>query len=121
MKTLPHRTTQTGVPPGTHAEPQEAEIQKAAYYLWQSKGCPEGCDLDLWLEARELLRHRLAPGTAETGRPPGVRTAKAAKPPAKAAAAGPETIHFPPAHETIPAHSAVAVGDNAHLDFRHTR
>ncbi|MEY3773857.1 MAG: hypothetical protein RLZZ129_637, partial [Verrucomicrobiota bacterium] len=30
-------------------EPTEAEIQKAAYYLWLESGCPEGRELEHWL------------------------------------------------------------------------
>ena len=38
-------------------EPQEAEIQKAAYHLWIEGGRLEGVELDNWLAAKELLRH----------------------------------------------------------------
>jgi len=27
------------------------EIREAAYLIWQSEGCPEGCDTDHWLRA----------------------------------------------------------------------
>jgi hypothetical protein len=27
------------------------EIREAAYLIWQSEGCPEGCDVDHWLRA----------------------------------------------------------------------
>lgn len=40
------------------AEPSEAEIQKQAYHLWVEGGCLEGVELDNWLAAKELLRHR---------------------------------------------------------------
>ncbi|MBS0663790.1 MAG: DUF2934 domain-containing protein [Verrucomicrobia bacterium] len=39
-------------------EPTEAEIQKMAYHLWVEGGCLEGVELDNWLAAKELLRHR---------------------------------------------------------------
>ena len=39
-------------------EPSEAQIQHQAYLLWQAGGCQEGRELDDWLHARELLRHR---------------------------------------------------------------
>ena len=39
-------------------EPDEMEIQRAAYHLWLEEGCPAGHELDHWLAARELLRHR---------------------------------------------------------------
>lgn len=43
----------------TTTEPTEADIQHAAYYLWQEQGRPSGRDLDIWLSAREQLKHRL--------------------------------------------------------------
>ena len=43
------------------SEPTEGDIQKAAYFLWQERGRPEGCDVETWLEAKETLRHRSAP------------------------------------------------------------
>ena len=39
-------------------EPNEAEIQKAAYHLWIDGGCLEGVELDNWFAAKELIRHR---------------------------------------------------------------
>jgi Protein of unknown function (DUF2934) len=39
-------------------EPAESEIQKEAYFLWLEKGRPPGLDLEIWHEAKELLRHR---------------------------------------------------------------
>ena len=45
-------------PFSTAAEPGEAEIQKLAYQLWLEGGCREGAELDNWLAAKELLRHR---------------------------------------------------------------
>lgn len=42
----------------TAFDPAEAEIQKAAYFLWLEEGRPVGRDLELWLTAKELLRHR---------------------------------------------------------------
>jgi len=44
-------------------EPTEAEIQKAAYYIWLAGGCLPGRDLENWLAAREYLKHH-------HGRPP---------------------------------------------------
>ena len=63
------RTTQT-----THFEPSEAEIQKCAYFLWKEEGSPSGRDLDIWLRARELVRHHAA-----THRPPPERQRVAAR------------------------------------------
>ena len=41
-------------------EPTEAEIQHTAYLLWLEGGRVPGRDLDNWLAAKELLRHRHA-------------------------------------------------------------
>lgn len=56
-------------------EPSEGDIQKAAYFLWQERGRPEGRDVETWLEAREKLRHRAAPPPRST---PKARRARAA-------------------------------------------
>lgn len=29
----------------------EQEIREAAYYIWLNNGCPEGVEIDCWLEA----------------------------------------------------------------------
>ncbi len=62
-----------------HFEPTEADIQKCAYYLWQEEGCPVGKDLDIWLSAKELVRHHVA----------------LAKPPRLARKAAPAARHRP--------------------------
>jgi hypothetical protein len=41
-------------------EPAEADIQRCAYFLWLEEGRPSGQDLEIWLTAKELLRHRAA-------------------------------------------------------------
>lgn len=40
------------------SQPTELEIQHAAYLLWIESGRPEGCDLEHWLAAKEMLCHR---------------------------------------------------------------
>jgi hypothetical protein len=40
--------------------PSEEEIRKHAYFLWKEEGSPAGRDLDLWLRAKELVRHHAA-------------------------------------------------------------
>ena len=50
-----HMIPRTGGP--VPFEPAEAEIQKRAYFLWQEEGCPVGRDLEIWLAAKELVRH----------------------------------------------------------------
>lgn len=42
-----------------HFEPSEADIRKCAYFLWKEEGSPAGRDLDIWLRARELVRHHV--------------------------------------------------------------
>jgi len=37
----------------------EEDIQKCVYFLWQEEGRPSGRDLDLWLSAKELVRHQV--------------------------------------------------------------
>lgn len=46
----------------TLPEPTEEQIQHAAYFLWLENGRQSGHDLENWLAAKELLRHRHAPG-----------------------------------------------------------
>lgn len=48
-------------PAPSHFEISDEEIQHAAYLLWQAEGRPAGRDLDLWLRAKEQLRHRENP------------------------------------------------------------
>lgn len=38
-------------------DPTEQEIQHAAYFLWEAEGRPAGRDLEIWLAARERLKH----------------------------------------------------------------
>lgn len=58
-------------------EPTEAQIQHEAYLLWLEEGRPAGRDLEHWLAARELLRHRhgRAPAAPETHPAPAVPAA----------------------------------------------
>lgn len=51
MKTREHRHARPRV------EPTE-EIRREAYQIWQREGCPPGHELDHWLMAQEVLRHR---------------------------------------------------------------
>lgn len=51
------------------AEPREADIQKAAYFLWVELGRPAGRDLEMWLAAKEMLQHRHA-ALARSSPPP---------------------------------------------------
>ena len=51
-------------------EPTEAQIQHEAYLLWLEAGRPAGRDLEHWLAARELLRHRHGRAPAATAAHP---------------------------------------------------
>lgn len=51
MKTREHREARPRV------EPTE-EIRHEAYQIWQREGCPPGHELDHWLMAQEVIRHR---------------------------------------------------------------
>ena len=56
-------------------EPSESDIQKAAYFLWLELGRPAGRELETWLAAKELLRHRRSRASISAGRatPPAAR------------------------------------------------
>ncbi|MDP2138245.1 MAG: DUF2934 domain-containing protein [Candidatus Didemnitutus sp.] len=41
-----------------HIDEPLDDIRHEAYLLWQQEGCPENRDLDHWLAAKELVRHR---------------------------------------------------------------
>jgi hypothetical protein len=68
-------TTNTPHPSFTH--PSEAEIQHAAYLLWIETGRLPGHDLENWFAAKELLRHRHAPGAGARHPAPNVPPAEA--------------------------------------------
>jgi hypothetical protein len=117
MKTNSPRTARTEVLPGTHHEPEEAEIQKTAYALWLEKGCPAGNDLDNWFEARELLLHRArlhATGPKAAPRRNGPSSARPGSNPA------PALVHFPASHPEGSTGPAGSGSPSTHLDFRHT-
>jgi hypothetical protein len=44
------------------AVPTQLEIGAEAAALWRHRGCPAGCDNEIWLEAEQKLRQR--PGFA---------------------------------------------------------
>ena len=52
MKTREHREK--------HGEVPLEEVRREAYRLWQQEGCPAGRELDHWLAAKELVKHRRA-------------------------------------------------------------
>ena len=68
MKTREHRETRP------RGDPTE-EIRHEAYLLWKQEGCPDGRELDHWLAAQELVRHRQHAhrALADDAREPAVR------------------------------------------------
>jgi hypothetical protein len=74
IRPILNRNTQPGLIMNTSSiitlpEPSEAEIQHTAYLLWLENGQKPGHDLENWLAAKELLRHRHAPGKGARHRP----------------------------------------------------
>ena len=61
-RSLPH--------PPKPFEPAEADIKRCAYFLWIEEGRPAGQDLNIWLTAKELLRHRSASHRKELAQRP---------------------------------------------------
>jgi hypothetical protein len=43
-------------PPLPPSPASEADIARRARVIWASRGCPEGCDVEIWLEAERELR-----------------------------------------------------------------
>ena len=50
--------------PTVHQEPPEAWIRERAYYLWLTRGCPQGDDLQDWLDAKAQFTAETSPATA---------------------------------------------------------
>ena len=50
------RPTKPYAPP---FEPTDTDIQQCAYYIWQAEGRPTDRDLNIWLTAKELVRHHV--------------------------------------------------------------
>lgn len=68
MKTREHRVGRPRVDPAE-------SIRHEAYLLWQREGCPPGRELDHWMAAQELVRHRThgRPAAPDDPREPEVR------------------------------------------------
>lgn len=45
--------------------PTHDEITSRAQSLWRERGCPAGCDTEIWLEAERQLNRGLAPTHGE--------------------------------------------------------
>lgn len=44
-------------------QPSPADIETRAYFLWQSLGCPQGKDLEIWAQAEASWpQHQTSPG-----------------------------------------------------------
>jgi hypothetical protein len=41
--------------------PTREQIQALAHALWMDRGCPQGCDVEIWLEAEQQLRGVVEP------------------------------------------------------------
>jgi hypothetical protein len=51
-------------------EPTREQVQVLAHAIWMDRGCPQGCDVEIWLEAERQLRAQpgpLEPGAAAAG------------------------------------------------------
>lgn len=53
--------------------PSHDKISQAAWQLWQNRGCPTGCDTEIWLDAEQNLitNPTDASTTPKSGAPPG--------------------------------------------------
>jgi hypothetical protein len=71
-------------------QPTHEEIAAKAHTLWKDRGCPEGIDNEIWLEAEKQLR---------AGEPPGreSRDAFTRRATAEAAAESRDEFHLSPA------------------------
>ena len=68
----------TATPAPSAPEPTREQVQVLAHAIWADRGCPEGCDVEIWLEAeRQLgakprpLEPRAALADSETSLDPG--------------------------------------------------
>lgn len=43
--------------------PTQEQIAALAHELWRERGCPEGSDIDIWLDAERQLNGELSPRT----------------------------------------------------------
>ena len=68
--------------------PTHEEITQRAQKIWHARGCPEGCDLEIWLEAEQesafaAVAHNTpadAPARGEVNSPADAATTAAATP-----------------------------------------
>ncbi len=54
--TAEHATTKESGDVANQTGLQKADIEAAAYYLWQQRGCPLGSDQEDWFRAESLLK-----------------------------------------------------------------
>ncbi|HEX2854848.1 MAG TPA: DUF2934 domain-containing protein [Opitutaceae bacterium] len=57
----------------------EADIARRARALWAARGCPEGCDVEIWLEAERAVSAELAAEAAIPSRRAHTSTSISAK------------------------------------------
>ena len=52
----------------TRPAPTREQVQELAHAIWTDRGCPQGCDVEIWLEAERQLREpmRLDAGAGPT-------------------------------------------------------
>jgi hypothetical protein len=61
--TVPSITAVTTPPP-----PTRDQVQALAHAIWMDRGCPHGCDVEIWLEAeRQLSGQVIAPADTPAG------------------------------------------------------
>ena len=58
-------------------KPQNAseDIARRAYGIWESKGRPQGCDMECWLEAENEVKSQQVAGGPNNGKTGGRRSA----------------------------------------------
>ncbi len=66
-KAVPPRKKKAANGNGTHAEPRTTEVQldhtavaRRAWEIWQSEGCPDGREVEHWLQAEKELNASLS-------------------------------------------------------------
>ncbi len=66
MRAFPDETREPGTPrtvlvmnPPFMNKPTHEEIARQAQEFWQDRGCPTGCDTQIWLEAEQALTNGL--------------------------------------------------------------
>lgn len=63
-KTFRPPTSTPNEPVPAQPPPSREQIQALAHAIWKDRGCPQGCDMEIWLEAERQLcvKRSVAPG-----------------------------------------------------------